>query len=72
MEVPHTQLIDVMREEYRHTVTRTMPDPAWLPVRSVATPARLTALRRRLSDVLRVLADELEPSGSATARRAVR
>ncbi len=64
MDVPHTLLIDVMREEYHRTVTRHMPDPTWLPARSVATTVRLMALRQRLSDVLRATADRLEPSGT--------
>ncbi len=64
MDIPHTQLIDVMLEEYRHTVTRTMPDHNLRPARSVATPVRLTALRQRLSDVLRATADRLEPMGT--------
>ncbi len=72
MEIPHTLLIDVMLEEYRHTVTRNMPDSTWPPARPAETAFRLTAIRRRLSEVLRALADRLEPAGGATARCAVR
>lgn len=70
MEVPHTVLIDVMLEEYHHTVTRNMPDPDWPQARPVETTLGLTAIRRRLSDVLRATADQLEPSGTQSRRPA--
>jgi len=63
MELPHSQLIDVMIEEYQHTVTRNIPDPEWPPARPGGTPLSLTAIRRRLS---RVIADRLGPSGTQT------
>jgi hypothetical protein len=64
MDVPHDLLIEVMREEHRRTVSRNMFDPDWPPARRVEMTRRRTALRRRLSDVLRAVADRLEPSGT--------
>ena len=63
MELPHSQLIDVMIEEYRHTVTRNISDPELRPARLGGTPLGLTAIRQRLS---RVIADRLEPVGSGS------
>ena len=60
MELTHSQLIDVMIEEYRHTVTRNISDPELRPARLGGTPLGLTAIRQRLS---RVFADRLEPVG---------
>ena len=64
MELPHSQLIDLMIEEYQHTVTQNIPDPERRPARLGGTPLGLTAIRRRMSNVLRAIADRLEPSGT--------
>ncbi len=64
MEVPHNMLIDVMLEEYRHIVSWNRPNPAWSPARPEETTLGLTAMRGRLSDALRAIADRLEPSGT--------
>jgi hypothetical protein len=64
MGVPPYLLSQVMLEEHRQLVTRNMSYSDWPSARRVERPLWLGALRRGLSDVLRAIADRLDPSGS--------
>jgi hypothetical protein len=57
-----------MLEEHCHNVERNMPNPDWpAPVPSMAG-GPFAGLRQRISDVLRVLADRLEPARDRSRR----
>jgi hypothetical protein len=64
MGVPPYILSQVMLEEHRHNTTRNMPDLDWPPAQPVERKPRLVTVRQRLSEVLRFLADRLDPSGT--------
>jgi hypothetical protein len=64
MGVPPYILIQVMLEEHRQLVTRNMPGPDRPLARRVETTLGYTKVRRRLSHMLRAIADRLDPQGS--------
>lgn len=68
MGTPQYILSHLMLEEHRHNVERNMPNPDWPdPVLSMAA-GPFAGLRQRISDVLRVLADRLEPARDRSQR----
>jgi hypothetical protein len=63
MTTPQYMITNVMLEEHRHNIERSLPNPDWPDPVPARRTARFAGPRQRISEALLAMADRLEPAG---------